>query len=33
MRRYEFETFCLFPIFKMACFKEGYEADSKRSFS
>ena len=33
MCHYKFDIFCLFPIFKMACFKEGYEADSERSFS
>ena len=33
MHCYEFEIFCLFPIFKMACFNDQYEADSERSFS
>ena len=31
MHHYEFEIFCLFPIFKMVCFSHQYKADSKRS--
>ena len=32
MHCYELEIFCLFAIFKMVSFKEGYEADSEGLF-